>query len=106
MKTENWNGHTIRFVEKEPGEWWAVAVDVANVLGYSRARNMIRMLPSTQKGAHLMSTPGGEQELTIISEVGIYSSIMRSRRKEAIAFQEWVFLVIKTLRQSTGLEGF
>lgn len=105
-KTENWKGHEIRFVEINPGEWWAVAVDVAMVLGYSRARNMIRMLPDTQKGAHLMSTPGGEQELTIISEFGIYTSIMRSQRKEAIAFQDWVYEVIKILRQSTGMEGF
>lgn len=27
MKTEIWNGHKIRFVQKE-GEWWAVAKDV------------------------------------------------------------------------------
>ena len=24
MKTETWNGYTIRFVERQ-GEWWAVA---------------------------------------------------------------------------------
>ena len=33
IKTELWNGHEIRFVEKEPGEWWAVAADVTNALG-------------------------------------------------------------------------
>jgi prophage antirepressor-like protein len=26
MRVENWNGHAIRFVEKD-GEWWAVAVE-------------------------------------------------------------------------------
>jgi len=30
---------------------------------------------------------------------------MRSRRKEALAFQNWVYGVIKELRQSTGLES-
>jgi prophage antirepressor-like protein len=26
IRTENWNGHPIRFVERD-GEWWAVAAD-------------------------------------------------------------------------------
>jgi len=106
IRIENWLGNEIRFVEKSPGDWWAVASDVARALGYSRGRNMLRMLPEEQKDAHLMSTLGGEQEVAIVSELGIYSSIMRSRRKEAVSFQEWVYSVIQSLRQSTGLEAF
>lgn len=34
-KTENWEGHQIRFVEREPGDWWAVLSDVAGALGLS-----------------------------------------------------------------------
>ena len=30
----------------------------------------------------------------------------KSRKKEAEAFQDWIFDIIKELRQSTGLEGF
>lgn len=30
----------------------------------------------------------------------------KSRKKEAEAFQDWIFGIIKELRQSTGLEGF
>lgn len=106
VRTEKWSEYEIRFVEKDPGEWWAVAEDIAKPLGYSRSRNMVRMLSTEQKGAHIMSTPGGPQEVTIISELGVYASIMRSRRKEAVEFQKWVYNVIRTLRQSTGLEGF
>jgi prophage antirepressor-like protein len=32
MRVENWNGHGIRFVDKD-GEWWAVAKDVAAAYG-------------------------------------------------------------------------
>lgn len=32
MKVENWNGHAIRFVERN-GEWWAVLKDVCDALG-------------------------------------------------------------------------
>ena len=35
IRTETWNGHLIRFVEREPGDWWAVLADVADVLGLS-----------------------------------------------------------------------
>lgn len=31
IRTENWNGHPIRFVERD-GEWWAVLADVAMAL--------------------------------------------------------------------------
>lgn len=106
VKTEVWLGHNIRFVEKVPGEWWAVAVDIAKALGYSLAGNMLRKIKPSEKGIHLTNTPGGEQGLSVVSEKGIYSAIMRSRRKEAVDFQEWVYDILKQLRQSTGLEGF
>lgn len=105
-RTENWLGHEIRFVEKSPGDWWAVAADVAEALGYSRARNMVRRLSGEQKDVHILDTPGGGQEITVVSELGVYSIIMRSRRKEAVQFQEWVYTVLRSLRQSSGLEGF
>jgi prophage antirepressor-like protein len=105
IKIENWNGHDIRFIWHK-NDWWAVAADVANALNYSQTANMLRKVKQDQKGLHLMNTPGGKQEVSIISEKGIYAVIMRSRRKEAEAFQDWVFEVIKALRQATGLEGF
>lgn len=42
----------------------------------------------------------------LISEFGIYKAIFGSKKKEAEEFQEWVFEVIKQLRQSSGLEGY
>jgi prophage antirepressor-like protein len=43
MKVEHWNGHPIRFVEKD-GEWWAVAKDVAAALGFPQANDMTKYL--------------------------------------------------------------
>lgn len=105
-KVENWSGNEIRFVEQAPGDWWAVAADVAGALGYSRVDSMLRKLRPGQKGTHSMSTLGGNQEMSIISENGIYRAILRSRRKEAEEFEDWVYNVIKQLRRSTGLEAF
>lgn len=106
IRVENWMDHKIRFIEKEENEWWAVAVDVAESLNYSRVESMLRKLKPSQKGTHLMRTLGGEQLMSIISETGIYKVIMRSRRKEAEEFEEWVLETIRELRKSTGLEGF
>lgn len=67
---------------------------------------MLRMLSKVQKDTHLMNTLGGEQNMSIISELGIYKAIMRSERPEAEKFEVWVYKILKQLRQSSGLEGF
>ena len=105
MKTELWNGYPIRFVEKD-GEWWAVAKDVAEALGYSKTEHLTRRLRAKFKGTTKRGTLGGEQETVVLSEQGIYKAIMNSHKPEAEDFEDWVFTILKTLRQSTGLEGF
>lgn len=105
MKIENWNNHQIRFVEVQ-GEWWGVSSDIATALGYRDASNMLRHVPKKYKGTRKVSTPGGIQKMAILTEFGIYKAIFNSHKPEAEQFQEWVFNVIKQLRQSTGLEGF
>jgi hypothetical protein len=42
-------------------------------LGYAVARDAVRMLDDDEKGAHSVLTPGGEQNMTIITEGGLYS---------------------------------
>jgi prophage antirepressor-like protein len=105
MKNEIWNDHQIRFVEVE-GEWWAVANDVSDALGYKQPAFMTRLLDDDSKGLHIVHTPGGDQKMLIISEFGIYDAVFNSRRPEAKQFKRWVFTVIKTLRSASGLEGF
>ena len=105
MKIEIWNGYEIRFVEKD-GEWWAVAKDVAEALDYRDAHNMTRLLDRKDKDTHKVSTLGGDQRLLIISEFGIYDAVFNSHKPEAKEFKRWVYEMLKTLRQSMGLEGF
>lgn len=105
MKIENWNGHDIRFVEHK-SDWWGVAKDLSDALAYRDAHNMIRNLEDEDKDTHIVSTPGGSQELSIISEFGIYDVIFNSRKKEAKEFKRWVFEILKSLRETSGLEGF
>lgn len=53
-----------------------------------------------------VSTLGGSQEMSIISETRIYEAIFSSSKQEAKDFKKWVKQILKELRQSTGLEGF
>lgn len=103
MKTENWNGHEIRFVNID-GEWWAVAKDIADALDYAETRSMTKRL----KQKYLMSTVlvGMNAKSLLLSEFGIYKAILGSHKPEAEEFEDWIFNIIKELRQSTGLEGF
>lgn len=105
MKTEIWNGNSIRFVSKG-GEWWAVAKDVADALSFSNTAHMMRMVDVLDKGVRKVDTLGGSQDLLVISEFGIYQCIFNSRKPEAKELKRWVFNVLKQLRESAGLEGF
>lgn len=103
MKTERWNGHTIRFVEVE-GEWCGVAKDIADALDYRDANSMTKKL----KDKYLVYAKMADmnQKYLALTEFGIYKAIFGSHKPEAEQFQDWVFNVIKSLRQSAGLEGF
>jgi len=105
IRTEFWNGHPIRFVEKEPGDWWAVLADVTKALG-TQAREVKRRLPKDVVSTHTLPTAGGPQKMLIVNEYGIYETVFESRKPEAKAFKRWVFEILKQLRQATGLEGF
>ncbi|PZU56612.1 MAG: hypothetical protein DI547_16185 [Sphingobium sp.] len=78
----------VRVVEVNGAPWW-VAGDVAKVLGYREAYHLARHLDDDEKGPHIVSTLGGEQEMTIISESGLYHAILKSRRPEAKSFRKW-----------------
>ncbi|MBF0806458.1 MULTISPECIES: BRO family protein [unclassified Streptococcus] len=105
MKTEQWNGYPIRFVDHE-GEWWAVLADIANALGLNQ-RKIKQRLPREVVSKHpIKDSKNRMQEMLIVNEFGIYETIFSSRKKEAKAFKSWIFEVIKNLRQATGLEGF
>ncbi|MBZ5735028.1 phage antirepressor KilAC domain-containing protein [Nocardioides sp. TRM66260-LWL] len=84
------------------GEPWFVAGDVARILGFRMASDLTRMLDDDEKGPHIVRTPGGEQTVTVISEAGLYSAIIRSRVPEAKAFKRWVTHDVLPAIRKTG----
>lgn len=104
MKIQNWNGHNIRFVEKD-GEWWAVLKDVCGALGLT-PKFVKQRLEKEVVSNNPLETAGGSQQMLIVNEFGIYQTIFQSRKREAKDFQKWTYTMLKTLREQTGLEGF
>lgn len=90
-------------VVKIDGEPWFVAADVCKVLGLSKVSMAIKSLDADEKGVSTVSTPGGDQQVSIINESGLYSLILRSRKPEAKRFKRWVTSeVLPTIRKTGG----
>jgi prophage antirepressor-like protein len=83
-------------------EPWFVAADVCDALGYDHTPSAMRRLDDDEKGVHSTHTLGGNQSLTIISESGLYSLILGSRKPEAKAFKKWVTADVLPSLRKTG----
>ena len=71
-------------------EPWFVAKDVCNILELPNVTNAIKILPDKWRDLKLLSTFGGEQNMNIVNEAGLYKLIMRSNKPIAQKFQEAV----------------
>ena len=72
------------------GEGWFVLNDVCAVLAITNQRNAAARLDDDEKGVRIVDTLGGRQQVTIVSEAGLYSLILASRKPEAKRFKRWV----------------
>lgn len=89
-----------------------VASDIAKILGYRDAANLARNLDDDERGIHEVSTPSGTQNMTVITESGLYRSILNRetayvKEPEAQAFvkrfQRWVtHEVLPSIRKTGG----
>ena len=93
--------HQVRIVERD-GEPWFVAKDVCEVLGIREAHRSLTSLDDDEKGCHIMTTLGGKQEMAVVSEAGLYSLVLRSRKPEAKAFKRWVTHEVLPSIRKTG----
>lgn len=79
----------VRVVTIDEQPHW-VATDIATILGYSHGPSMLRMLDDDQKGVHLVHTLGGDQSLSVVTEGGMFTCVIRSKRPEAKRFLRWI----------------
>ncbi|EAB6862910.1 hypothetical protein GKF59_15260 [Escherichia coli] len=84
----------IRVINK-CGEPWFVAKDVCDALDLTNSRKALTALDDDEKGVTLSYTLGGEQNLSIVSESGMYTLVLRCRdavNKGSVPhkFRKWV----------------
>lgn len=95
--------HAVRVVKDEQGEPWFVAKDVAEILSLGNSNSSVALLDDDEKGIHSVETLGGNQEMTVINESGLYSLILRSRKPEAKKFKKWITSeVLPSIRKHGG----
>jgi len=84
-------------IENEP---WFVLADVCKVLELTTPAKVSARLEEDEKGVTSIHTLGGQQEMTIINESGLYSVILRSDKPQAKPFRKWVTSeVLPTIRK-------
>lgn len=124
MRTENWCGHDIRFVEIN-GEWWAILKDICDALKLKTFDVSQRLSPdmlvktriseynhpskvdrSGMGLTHVTSRARKTQDMLAINEKGIYQALFASRRLEARKFQMWTFDILAKLRRRVGLQQY
>ena len=105
LRTWNYNNVDIRTVEIDGEPWW-VLKDVCVVLAIGNSGNVAARLDDDEKGIHTADTLGGKQDLTVISESGLYNVILRSNKPEAKEFKRWVtHEVLPSIRRTGGYQS-
>lgn len=136
IRTENWCGYDIRFVEIDD-EWWAILKDICDALNLKTFKIAQRLEPcmlervkvyvsdipsrdvryehqpvkSVDKnmiGKDIGRRPGDNKTrwMLAVNELGIYEALFASRRLEARKFRMWAGTVMQRLRSKVGLQQY
>lgn len=88
-----------------PDEPEFVAADVSGPLGYRMASDMTRRLDDDEKGTRSVRTPSGDQQMTVLTEAGLYAAILGSKSPTAKPFKRWVTHTVLPAIRRTGSYG-
>ena len=89
----SFNGFTVRTLTINNVQWW-IAKDVCDVLDIKNPRDAISFLDDDERGSVGISdgtsSKGGNPNMNIINESGLYTLILRSNKPQAKKFRKWV----------------
>ena len=136
MRTENWCGYDIRFIEID-GEWYAILKDICDALKLKakdvsqrinpdmlervlverdstsfettlNTHQPIKNVNSATIGKDIGRRPGEWKThwMLAVNELGIYEALFASRKLEARKFRMWAGTVMQKLRKNVGLQGY
>lgn len=85
------------------GEPWFVLADLCKVLELSAVGRVAARLDEGVRQTHTLQTAGGPQQMTIVSESGMYEVVIRSDKPEAVTFRRWITgTVLPEIRRTGG----
>lgn len=91
----------VRVVLDERGTPWFVAADVCAALTVGNPSDAVSRLDADERGLGSIETPSGTQQMVTVSEPGLYSLVLGSRKPEAKRFKRWVTHdVLPAIRQA------
>lgn len=88
----NFQSNNIR-VSYQDGEPWFVVQDILDALEYAETTKPSRTIlhvPEQWRGVYPIHTPSGRQEMTALSEAGMFFFLNRSDKPKALPFQMWL----------------
>lgn len=85
----DYRGQNIRTDSKDDAVWF-VAADVCRVLDLGNTAMAVERLDADEKGISSIDTPGGNQQMAVVNEAGLYALILTSRKPQAKEFKRWV----------------
>lgn len=86
----DYEGARVRVVTGDDGGPRFVAQDVCAVLGIANSRDALSRLDEDEKGVGTTDTPGGPQQVAVLTEPGVYALAMTSRKPQARPFVHWL----------------
>ncbi|MGG3624362.1 phage antirepressor [Bacillus gobiensis] len=102
QKVFQYQSFQVRTIIKDNQPWF-VTKDVCCILEIKNSRDAVSRLDGDEKGVVLTDTLGGQQELSVVNEPGLYTLILGSRKSEAKQFKRWItHEVIPSIRKTGG----
>lgn len=98
----DFEGRAVRVITDAQGEPWFVAADVCAILQLPDTHKAIARLDDDEKDRNSIPTPGGVQEMSVVSESGLYSLVLGSRKPEAKRFKRWITHEVLPSIRKTG----
>ena len=110
MVSNNETGWNFNYIVDADGEPWFKGKEIATILGYANTKQAIivnvdvddKCKFDTLRGLSDSPLDYNTRNLMYINESGLYSLVMKSNKKEALAFQRWVTKEVLPSIRKTG----
>lgn len=96
-----YEGREVRMVTRDGEPWW-VAKDVCEILELGTTAKALERLDDDEKGMNSIHTLGGQQQVAVVNETGLYTLVLGSRKPEAKRFKRWITHEVLPSIRKTG----